>query len=106
MQTHKIVLKVSKDETGKKLGRCVPSKRSENSMAVGQAIRFEAEDPSNTVEMALAGVATFTPGQRGQFFQEFTAKTAGTFQFIASLTLPDKTVIEWEPSRGGEGEVH
>jgi hypothetical protein len=105
-QPHKVTLHVATNAQGKRIVVCDPSKVENNRIKLGGAVRFEAADQANTVQIGLGGVATFTPGDKGAFFQEFTAATVGNFDFAASLTLPDATVIEWEPGSGGEGKVH
>lgn len=103
--SHKITLKAVSDQNNHQKVTCHPNQRKDNSITVGDTLRFEAADQSNAIDVDLSGSATFNPGQSGSFFQEFVAKTAGAFDFGAKLTLPDKTVISWEPDGGGQGEV-
>jgi len=104
-QPHKVTLHVVSNAEGKKTVVCDPSQVESNRITIGRIVRFEAADESNTVEMGFGGDATFAPGARGIFFQEFTATAAGKFEFNANLTLPDLTVVAWAPGSGGQGEV-
>jgi hypothetical protein len=102
---HKVTLRVVSDATGKKIVVCDPSKLESNRIKLGDVVRFEAADESHTVEMGFGGDAAFEPGSRGTFFQEFTATTAGAFEFTPSIRLADQTLVEWAPGAGGQGQV-
>jgi hypothetical protein len=102
---HKVTLRVVSDPGGKKIVVCDPSKLESNQLKLGDVVRFEAEDNSQTVEMGFAGDAAFAPGSRGTFFQEFTATALGTFEFTPTIRLSDATVVEWAPGAGGQGQV-
>jgi hypothetical protein len=102
---HKITLRVVSDSAGKKVVVCDPSKLESNQIKLGDAVRFEAADDSQTVEMEFAGDATFAPGSKGTFFQEFTATAIGAFEFTPTIRLADLTLVEWAPGAGGEGQV-
>ena len=102
---HTVKLHVLSDSAGKKIVVCDPSKLESNRIQLGDVMRFEAADESQTVEMGFGGVATFAPGSKGTFFQEFTAISIGTFEFTPTITLADLTVVEWAPGAGGQGEV-
>ena len=102
---HKVTLTVVSDAAGKKIVVCHPSNLESNRIKLGHVIRYEAADPSHTVDMGFGGVATFAPGPKGTFFQEYTATAIGKFEFVANIILADQTVIEWAPGSGGEGQV-
>lgn len=105
MVPHTITLKAVSGKSNHQQVICHPNKRTDNIIGVGDTLRFEAADQSNSIDVGLSGTATFNPGRSGKFFQEFVAQAAGTFDFGANLTLPDKTVVSWEPDGGGQGEV-
>jgi hypothetical protein len=102
---HKVTLNVVSDSAGKKIVVCDPSKLERNRIKLGRVVRYEAADPSHTVEMGFGGDATFAPGSKGTFFQEYTATSVGSFEFVANIILADQTVVEWEPGAGGQGQV-
>lgn len=102
---HKVTLRVVSDSTGKKIVVCDPSKLESNLLKLGDVVRFEAADASQTVEMGFAGDATFAAGSKGTFFQEFTATAIGAFEFTPTIRLADLTVVEWAPGAGGQGQV-
>jgi hypothetical protein len=102
---HKVTLRVVSDSAGKKIVVCDPSILEKNRIKLGHVVRFEAADPSHTVQMGFGGAATFAPGSKGTFFQEYTATSLGLFEFVADITLADQTLIEWAPGAGGQGEV-
>jgi hypothetical protein len=103
--SHKVTLHVVSDSAGKKIVVCDPSKRESNQLKLGGVVRFEAADRSHTVEMGFGGDATFAPGPKGTFFQEYTATAVGLFEFIADIRLADQTLVEWAPGAGGQGQV-
>ena len=102
---HKVTLSVVSDPAGKKIVVCDPSKIESNQLKLGDVVRFEAADQSQTVEMGFGGEATFAPGSKGTFFQEFTATAIGAFEFTPSIRLADLTLVQWAPGGGGQGQV-
>ena len=102
---HKVTLRVVSDSAGKKIVVCDPSKLESNQLKLGDIVRFEAADQSHAIEMGFGGDATFAPGSKGTFFQEFTATAIGTFEFTPSIRLADLTLVVWAPGGGGQGQV-